>query len=120
MKSSLGRPLKPNDRRASIAVDLGAESCRVSLLRWKDGRAAIELVHRFPNNPREIDGGLRWDRLGTHLVPVSAEFAYQGFPGAGTGQQTAIGGQRIERAEEAKTLDQLTHEGVYRNHPFGL
>jgi rhamnulokinase len=61
MKSSLGRPLKPNDQRASIAVDLGAESCRVSLLRWKNGRASIELVHRFLNNPREIDGGLRWD-----------------------------------------------------------
>jgi rhamnulokinase len=61
MKSSLGRPLKPNDQRASIAVDLGAESCRVSLLRWKNGRPTIELVHRFPNNPREIDGGLRWD-----------------------------------------------------------
>jgi rhamnulokinase len=61
MKSAPGRPLKPNDRRASIAVDLGAESCRVSLLRWKDGRPSIELVHRFPNNPRESDGGLRWD-----------------------------------------------------------
>src|ERR1039458_7378462 len=64
MKSSPGRLLKPNDSRASIAVDLGAESCRVSLLRWKAGRAAIELVHRFPNNPREIDGGLRWDLAG--------------------------------------------------------
>jgi rhamnulokinase len=60
-KSSPGRPLEPNDRRASIAVDLGAESCRVSLLRWTDGRPSIELVHRFPNNPREVDGGLRWD-----------------------------------------------------------
>ncbi len=62
MKSSLGRPLKPNDRRASIAVDLGAESCRVSLLRWTEhGHPSIELVHRFPNNPRELDGGLHWD-----------------------------------------------------------
>ena len=63
MKSSLGKPLKPNDRRASIAVDLGAESCRVSLLRWKEGngRPSIELVHRFANNPREVDGGLHWD-----------------------------------------------------------
>lgn len=61
MKSSTGRPLKPTDQRASIAVDLGAESCRVSLLRWKNGRASIELVHRFANNPREIDGGLHWD-----------------------------------------------------------
>jgi rhamnulokinase len=61
MKSALGRPLKPNDLRASIAVDLGAESCRVSLLRWKDGRPSIALVHRFANNPREVDGGLHWD-----------------------------------------------------------
>jgi rhamnulokinase len=61
MKNSLGRSLKPDDPRASIAVDLGAESCRVSLLRWKSDKPAIELVHRFANNPREIDGGLHWD-----------------------------------------------------------
>jgi rhamnulokinase len=53
--------LLPKDRRASIAVDLGAESCRVSLLRWVDGKAAITLVHRFANAPREVDGGLHWD-----------------------------------------------------------
>ena len=64
MKSSIRRPLKPNDPRASIAVDLGAESCRVSLLRWTDGHPSINLVHRFPNNPREVDGGLRWDLKG--------------------------------------------------------
>ena len=61
MKSPPARPLSPNDRRASIAVDLGAESCRVSLLRWNDTRPSIRLVHRFANNPREVDGGLRWD-----------------------------------------------------------
>jgi rhamnulokinase len=61
MKSEPGRPLQPNDQRASIAIDLGAESCRVSLLRWKNGRASIQQAHRFPNNPREIDRGLRWD-----------------------------------------------------------
>jgi rhamnulokinase len=53
--------LLPKDRRASIAVDLGAESCRISLLRWVDGKAVITLVHRFANAPREVDGGLRWD-----------------------------------------------------------
>jgi rhamnulokinase len=51
----------PHDARASIAVDLGAESCRVSLLRWFHGQPAITLVHRFANAPRELDGGLRWD-----------------------------------------------------------
>jgi rhamnulokinase len=53
--------LLPQDTRASIAVDLGAESCRVSLLRWVSGKPEIALVHRFGNAPREVDGGLRWD-----------------------------------------------------------
>ena len=51
----------PHDARASIAVDLGAESCRVSLLRWHGGQPSITLVHRFANAPREIAGTLRWD-----------------------------------------------------------
>ncbi len=41
-------------------MDLGAESCRVSLLRWVGDKAEISLVHRFANAPREADG-LRWD-----------------------------------------------------------
>jgi rhamnulokinase len=49
------------DVRALIAIDLGAESCRVSLLRWFEGLPHITLVHRFPNAPRFIEGGLRWD-----------------------------------------------------------
>jgi rhamnulokinase len=53
--------LLPKDTRASIAVDLGAESCRVSLLRWEKGKAVITLVHRFANAPQMVDGGLHWD-----------------------------------------------------------
>jgi len=53
--------LRPADTRALIAVDLGAESCRVSLLRWRSGKAEISLVHRFANAPREVNGGLHWD-----------------------------------------------------------
>ena len=52
-------PEVPKDKRALVAVDLGAESCRVSLLRWHDDTPAIALVHRFPNGPVE-DNGLRW------------------------------------------------------------
>jgi rhamnulokinase len=48
------------EKRARVAIDLGAESCRVSLLRWRDGRPAIELVHRIPNGPVHVDGSLRW------------------------------------------------------------
>ena len=41
----------PGDRRARVAIDLGAESCRVSLLRWGDHKPKIELVHRISNGP---------------------------------------------------------------------
>ena len=46
---------------ARVAVDLGAESCRVSLLRWNEGAPRITLVHRIPNGPVTRDGHLRWD-----------------------------------------------------------
>ena len=52
---------EPEDGRALIAVDLGAESCRVSLLRWLNGRARIELVHRFANAAEQHADGLRWN-----------------------------------------------------------
>src|ERR1700759_744382 len=51
----------PNDRRALVAIDLGAESCRVSLLRWLEGGPRVEVVHRFVNHAMERDGALRWD-----------------------------------------------------------
>lgn len=48
------------DARARVAIDLGAESCRVSLLRWREGQPVIELIHRIPNAPVHIDGSLCW------------------------------------------------------------
>ncbi|QNI36052.1 rhamnulokinase [Edaphobacter albus] len=50
----------PKDRRASIAVDLGAESCRVSLLRWTDEGPKVQLVHRCSNGPVRREDGLHW------------------------------------------------------------
>ena len=61
MRQTPHMALVPKDKRALIAIDLGAESCRVSLLRWVAGRPEITLVHRFPNTPRKINGELRWD-----------------------------------------------------------
>ncbi|MGA7245505.1 MAG: FGGY family carbohydrate kinase, partial [Terracidiphilus sp.] len=49
-----------NDRRARVAIDLGAESCRVSLLRWDDEEPRITEVHRIPNGPIECGASLRW------------------------------------------------------------
>jgi rhamnulokinase len=48
-------------RPVLVAVDLGAESCRVSLLRWNESQPEIFLVHRFANSARNEKKGLRWD-----------------------------------------------------------
>jgi rhamnulokinase len=52
-----------------VAIDLGAESCRVSLLRWRGDKPEITLIHRIPNGPVHVDGSLRWpfDRILTGL-----------------------------------------------------
>ena len=47
--------------RRSVAIDLGAGSCRVSLGEWDGNRAAVRLVHRFANGPVERNGHLYWD-----------------------------------------------------------
>jgi rhamnulokinase len=52
---------KAKKKPVLVAVDLGAESCRVSLLRWIDGQPEIRLVHRFANSARDEGTGLRWD-----------------------------------------------------------
>jgi rhamnulokinase len=75
--------MSPEDRRAMIAIDLGAESCRVSLLRWRDGIPQIELVHRHANGPVSLHGELRWDlKQITRQVDIglrkSAEIASEG------------------------------------------
>lgn len=44
-----------------VAIDLGAESCRVSLLEWEGRKPRIELMHRFGNAPVEAEGTLRWN-----------------------------------------------------------
>jgi len=45
---------------ARVAIDLGAESCRVSLLRWTSGRPSIEIIHRIPNGPVRHGESLCW------------------------------------------------------------
>jgi rhamnulokinase len=82
--------LAPDDRRALVAIDLGAESCRVSLLRWVEGAPRMELVHRFANMPVYSDpedggdGRLYWDlgRIEVGLyegLELCAELAPEGI-----------------------------------------
>jgi hypothetical protein len=53
-------------------------------------------------------------------VQVEAQFFQERYLAARMGQEPAVGGQRIERAEEAETLDQFAHERIHGHHPFGL
>jgi rhamnulokinase len=46
--------------QARIAIDLGAESCRVSLLRFVDGAPHIEVIHRIANGPVHRGTELHW------------------------------------------------------------
>jgi rhamnulokinase len=76
-------PATPTDRRALVAIDLGAESCRVSLLRWVEDRPHIELVHRFANQAVEGVDGLHWDLASIlsgldHGLALCAEIAFEG------------------------------------------
>ena len=48
------------DFRARVAIDLGAQSCRVSILRWLDGVPTMEPIHRIPNDPIHEAGHLYW------------------------------------------------------------
>ena len=45
---------------ARIAIDLGAESCRVSLLRWLADGPQIEIIHRIPNGPAHHGRSMHW------------------------------------------------------------
>ena len=69
---------------ARIAIDLGAESCRVSLLTWVDAQPHLELIHRTPNGPAHHGKSMRWP-LQTILAGVheglrkAAEAAPQGI-----------------------------------------
>jgi len=53
------------DRRALVAIDLGAESCRVSLLRWRGDVPEIQMLHRITNGPVQVGIHLHWplDRI---------------------------------------------------------
>jgi rhamnulokinase len=102
--------LLPMDRRACVAVDLGAESCRVSLLRWIAGKPVITVVHRFANAPLEMDGGLRWD-----LEAIEAGLDY------GLRQCAAIAGEGVRSiAVDGWAVDyvRLDAEGKALADPF--
>ncbi len=76
------------NRSASVAIDLGAESCRIALLQWKNSGAQIRIVRRFMHAPYERPTGLHWDidRICAELaigLRESAELAPEGIMSIG-------------------------------------
>jgi rhamnulokinase len=51
----------PPRRPAMVAIDLGAGSCRISLLRWTNEKPNVTVVNRFPNAPVQDGESIRWD-----------------------------------------------------------
>ena len=74
---------------ALVAIDLGAESCRVSLLRWQGDTPRITMVRRFENGPQDHGAaGWHWnlERICAELdagVRACAETAPEGIAGIG-------------------------------------
>jgi len=54
-----------------LAIDLGAESGRVMLGTFWEGRLTLEEIHRFSNGAVVIRGSRRWDLL--HLYAEIVE-----------------------------------------------
>ncbi len=53
--------MRNSELPAIVAIDLGAESCRVSTLEWIGETPRVQLVHRFPNAPVSLGHSLVWD-----------------------------------------------------------
>ncbi len=83
--SSGSDPEKPS----LVAIDLGAESCRVSLLQWSGPAPRISMIHRFANGPQgHGPAGLHWnlDRICNELehgLRACADLAPEGIAGIG-------------------------------------
>jgi rhamnulokinase len=56
-----GPSISHNSVRNIIAIDLGAESCRVSLATRTEEHSTLQTVHRFPNAPIPVENHLFWD-----------------------------------------------------------
>lgn len=111
----MSRVDQPDDPRASIAVDLGAESCRVSLLRWLNGEPHIQLVHRFPNGPvRHADNSARWPLRNIEAgvdegMRLCAEFAPEGI------RSVAVDGWAVDYVRVDDTGSPLDEPFCYRD-----
>jgi rhamnulokinase len=99
---------------ARVAIDLGAESCRVSLLRWHEGEPSIEVIHRIPNGPVRQGKSLHWP-LETILAGIeeglrkAAQAAPEGIA------SIAVDGWSVDYVRLASTGQPLHQPFCYRD-----
>ena len=100
--------------RARVAIDLGAESCRVSLLRWSGERPNIELIHRIPNGPIHVNGSLRWpfDKILVGLEEGLCKAALAAPEGIAS---IAVDGWAVDYVRLNPTGEQLANPFCYRD-----
>ena len=65
------------------------------------------------------DTGRESDRM-ADLMQVITELTNDCFFTAWTGEEHAIGRQRVEGAKESQALDEFTDEGIHGDHTFGF
>jgi hypothetical protein len=69
---------------------------------------------------------LVWDKPrgnadgGNEVSPETAQLADELVAATGTGQEKAIGGERILGAQEAEAIHQPTNERIHGNQAFGF
>ncbi len=110
LKSNSSTPTKP----ARIAIDLGAESCRVSLLSWHGDTPHISLIHRLPNGPIHDGYSLRWpfDRILAgleHGLRLAAAQAPEGIA------SIAVDGWAVDYVRLNSGGDPLSNPFCYRD-----
>jgi hypothetical protein len=53
-------------------------------------------------------------------MQVITELTNERFFGVGAGEESSIGGQRVEGTKESETLDEFTDKGIHGHHTFGF
>jgi rhamnulokinase len=122
--------------KANVAIDLGAESCRISLLRRVQDNPAITLVHRFPNAAICEKGALRWDieRIYREIergLQLCASIAAEGIASVGVDgwavdyvrlhpDGTAIGKPYCYRDERTVNSQERYHDHISRQALYSL
>ena len=114
MSSSLPAAPPRSHRPARVAIDLGAESCRVSLLRWFGDLPRITLVDRLANGPVHTGGSLRWplDRILAGLEEALRKAAAAAPEGIAS---LAVDGWAVDYVRLDANAQPLAHPFCYRD-----